>query len=81
MAIRLRTVDGVRVALCAVETDAESADLYLTDADHYALAAKFAQDWDTDVTYDEEWRAMESQKLRDAETVFLALFKEGPDDE
>ena len=81
MAIRLRTIDGVRIAVCAVETDAEPGDVYLDDADHYALAAKFAHDWETDVTYDEEWRAMESQKLRDAETVFLALCEEGPDNE
>ena len=45
MAIRLRTVDGVRVALCAVETDPMPGDVYLDDADHYALAAKFAHDW------------------------------------
>lgn len=40
MAIRIRTVDGVRVALCAAETDAAAGDIYLDDSDHYALAAK-----------------------------------------
>jgi hypothetical protein len=69
MAIRLRTVDGVRVALCAAETDPMPGDAYLDDADHYALAAKFASDWQgrpVDWSYPEEWGAMESQKLRDA---------------
>ena len=45
MAIRLRTVNGVRVALCAYETDAEPGDIYLHDGEHYALAAKFCRDW------------------------------------
>lgn len=71
MAIRLRSVGGVRVALCAAETDAMPGDLYLDDGDHYALAAKFARDWDgqtVDWRYPEQWAAMDSQKLRDAET-------------
>lgn len=70
MAIRLRTVNGVRIALCAVETDPMPDDTYLDDADHYALAAKFAQDWRgcvVGMVYDREWRAMASQKVRDAE--------------
>ena len=71
MAIRLRTVDGVRIAVCAVETDVEVGDVYLDDADHYALSAKFAQDWETGVEYDKEWQAMETQKCRDAETELL----------
>lgn len=71
MAIRLRSVDGYRVALCAAETDQQPGDLYLDDGDHYALAAKFAQDWQGDTvdwSYPEHWEAMASQKLRDAET-------------
>jgi hypothetical protein len=68
MAIRLRTVNGVRVALCAAETDAAPGDLYLDDGDHYALAAKFAQDHRTGIEYPLEWAAMATQKLRDAET-------------
>jgi len=69
MAIRLRTVNGTRVALCAVETDLEPGDIYLDDGDHYALAAKFSRDWDGRLAgweYPEEWEAMDSQKLRDA---------------
>jgi hypothetical protein len=66
MAIRLRTVAGVRVALCAVETDALPGDVYLDDGDHYALVAKFCRDHETGTEYPEEWAAMDSQKVRDA---------------
>ncbi len=69
MAIRLRTVNGVRIALCAVETDAMPGDTYLDDGEHYALAAKFRRDWYgqiNDLCYADEWAAMDTQKLRDA---------------
>lgn len=71
MAIRIRTVGGVRVALCAAETDPEPGDVYLNDGEHYALAAKFTLDWRDQVLtgpieYPEEWAAMETQKRRDA---------------
>lgn len=69
MAIRLRTVGTVRVALCAAETDPEPNDVYLDDADHYALAAKFSQDWIGQTAgwpYPVEWAAMSAQKRRDA---------------
>lgn len=68
MAIRLRTVNGTRVALCAAETDPRPGDVYLDDAEHYALAAKFSRDWQghPPVEYPAEWAAMDTQKLRDA---------------
>ena len=69
MAIRLRTVNGVRVALCAAETDELPGDIYLDDGEHYALAAKFSQDWEGRLAgwpYPEEWAAMATQKKRDA---------------
>jgi hypothetical protein len=69
MAIRLRTINGLRIALCAAETDPEPGDLYLDDADHCALAAKFAHDWQGETvgwSYPEQWEAMASQKRRDA---------------
>ena len=66
MSIRLRTVDGVRVALCAAETDEQPGDMYLDDGDHYALAAKFARDWEVGWEYPVEWAAMDTQKQRDA---------------
>ena len=64
MAIRLRTVTGIRIALCAAETDVESGDTYLDDGDHYALAAKFRRDWYgqlNNFSYPEEWDAMDTQ--------------------
>jgi hypothetical protein len=69
MAIRLRTIDGIRVALCAAETDPMLGDIYLDDADHYALSAKYANDWQgriIDWNYPEQWKLMQSQKKRDA---------------
>ncbi len=69
MAIRLRTVYNVRVALCAAETDPMPGDTYLDDGDHYALAAKFSRDWkgrEAGWPYPEEWAVMDTQKLRDA---------------
>ena len=73
MSIRIRQVDGVAVALCAVETDAMPGDVYLDDGAHYALAAKFARDWQgrtIDWQYPDEWAAMDSQKLRDAREIY-----------
>lgn len=67
MAIRLRTIDGTRIALCAYETDPKPGDVYLDDAEHYALAAKFSQDFGLDVKY-KEHEIMETQKVRDAKT-------------
>lgn len=68
MSIRLRTINGTRVALCGYETDAAPGDTYLDDADHYALAAKFSRDYKTGTEYPGEWALMDSQKIRDADT-------------
>ncbi|MER9680828.1 hypothetical protein NKJ23_16050 [Mesorhizobium sp. M0184] len=72
MAVRLRTVGDVRIALCAAETDPMPGDVYLDDTDHYALAAKFRLDWQDQPggwpDYPVEWAIMATQKLRDAET-------------
>lgn len=45
MAIRIRIVDGVPVALCAARSVAKPGDLYLDDGQHYALAEKFWKDY------------------------------------
>ncbi|MER9356962.1 hypothetical protein NKI61_27355 [Mesorhizobium sp. M0514] len=83
MAIRIRTVGETRVALCAAETDERPGDVYLDDAAHYALAAKFRLDWkDQQLTgwpeYPVEWAAMETQKLRDAEATLTAWLDSQP---
>jgi len=69
VAIRIRQVDGVTIALCAVESNPQPGDLYLDDGAHYALAAKFMEDWkgETSTGGDVEYvRLMETQKVRDA---------------
>ena len=78
MAIRIRMVETTggrhRVALCAAETDPLPGDVYLDDADHQALAAKFCHDWQGQTvswSYPEEWLVMASQKLRDAREELL----------
>ncbi len=48
MSIRLRTVDGVRVALCAARSVEQPSDVYLDDADHHALAEKFSEDFESE---------------------------------
>lgn len=76
MAIRLRTINGIRTALCAAETDAMEGDTYLDDGDHHALSAKYAHDWqgrEICWEYPEQWEAMESQKKRDAKDTIEAL--------
>lgn len=45
MSIRVRTVDGRLVALCAAENAEEPGDLYLDDGVHVALQEKFLRDW------------------------------------
>ena len=71
MAIRIRTINGITIALCAAETDPVDGDIYIDDSAHYALAAKFCKDWQgkiIDWQYPEIWAEMETQKKRDAET-------------
>ena len=48
MSIRIRTVNGVRVALCAARSVEKPSDLHLDDADHHALAEKFAEDFQSE---------------------------------
>lgn len=45
MSIRIRVVDGVTVALCAARSMAKDGDVYLDDAQHQALTAKFDADF------------------------------------
>lgn len=74
MSIRIRTVNGITVALCAAETDEEPSDIYLDDAAHYALVAKFRRDWygqTNDLRYSDTWAAMDTQKKRDATEELL----------
>lgn len=72
MAIRVRAVNGITIACCAAETDEEPGDLYLDDAVHYALAAKFARDWRGESiswSYQDHDGANETQVRRAAEAA------------
>ncbi len=79
MAIRLRTVEGRLIALCAAETDPIPGDVYLDDGQHYAIAAKFWRDYQgrtIDFTSEEDDRLAETQKIRDAETELNSWLEE-----
>ena len=54
MAMRLRIVDGIMVALCAAKTEAEMGDIYLDDGWHYAISQKYWRDYDEIDIVDEE---------------------------
>ena len=54
MAMRLRIVDGVKVALCAAKTKDEAGDIYLDDGWHYAISRKYWRDYDEITIVDEE---------------------------
>lgn len=45
MAIRIRTISGITVALCAAKTNIKEGDIYLDDSAHHALSTKFGVDW------------------------------------
>lgn len=54
MAIRLRAVNGMQVALCAAKTFAEPGDIYLDDGWHYAISQKYWRDYDEIAIVDED---------------------------
>jgi len=54
VAIRLRIVDGVAVALCAAKSHPKPGDIYLDDDLHYALSQKYWRDYDEIQIVDEE---------------------------
>ena len=73
MAIRLREVNGLVIALCAAETDEQVGDIYLDDNQHHALSTKFALDWHSEgllenpIVDRDVVATMSTQKVRDAE--------------
>jgi hypothetical protein len=48
MAIRVRRVNGVLVAVCAARSVEKPGDLYLDDGVHQALAEKFLEDFQSE---------------------------------
>lgn len=45
MAIRIRQIDGVLVALCAARSVPKEGDIYLDDGVHQALTDKHVREW------------------------------------
>lgn len=45
MAIRIREIKGVTIALCAAKTEKQEGDIYLDDKAHHALSNKFELDF------------------------------------
>ena len=45
MAIRIRKIDNITIALCAAKTSPELGDIYLDDNIHHALSTKFGVDF------------------------------------
>jgi hypothetical protein len=54
MALRIRTIDGEVVALCAAESEPQEGDLYLDDNIHHALTLKFDKDFKSELKAQEE---------------------------
>jgi len=48
MAIRLRRVEGLLIAICAARSVEQPGDVYLDDGQHHALADKFMEDFATE---------------------------------
>lgn len=66
MAIRIRRVNGITIALCAVESDPKEGDLYLDDAVHSALVTKFSEDYKLGISEEKRVELMQQEKVRDA---------------
>lgn len=71
MAIRIRWIDGVTVALCAAKTSPVVGDIYLDDNAHYALSTKFHVDWVEEgvITIEEDLADEKIKKLMLAEEL------------
>lgn len=48
MAIRIRKVGGILVAVCAARSVEKDGDTYLDDGQHHALAEKFRADFQSE---------------------------------
>ena len=71
MAIRIRTINGRTIALCAVESDVKEGDIYLDDSIHGALATKFSEDYNLNISDKKLVKLMNTQKVRDAKEEII----------
>jgi len=76
MAIRIREVEEIIIAVCANETDKKEGDVYLDDAVHEALATKFSSDWNMGYEDKNKIELMEKEKVRDAKETLEKWIKE-----
>ncbi len=74
MAIRIRTVNGCTIALCAACTQPKDGDLYLDDAVHHALSTKFSLDWYEEGLIGDPWADEELMVLMRVEGDTLGKF-------
>lgn len=68
MAIRIRVINGATVALCAARSMPKEGDIYLDDAVHEALSAKFAGDFNIAFDVDLPRNAANDEAIDQAES-------------
>jgi hypothetical protein len=71
MSIRIRSIEGATVALCAARSVEKPGDIYLDDAAHQALSEKFAEDFqgmgfNTSALYDKETAIRQREESNNA---------------
>ncbi|KKK80938.1 hypothetical protein LCGC14_2818460 [marine sediment metagenome] len=54
MAMRLRTVNGELMALCAAYSEEKQGDIYIDDGWNYAISQKYWRDYDEIAITDEK---------------------------
>ncbi len=74
MAIRIRTIKGLTIALCAACTKPKDGDIYLDDSVHHALSTKFSLDWYEEGLIGDPWADKELTALMKAEGDTLGKF-------
>ncbi len=67
MAIRIRVIDGVKVALCAARSMAKEGDVYLDDGEHHALYVKFDLDFASEGKSEAIYRNSEESRIMEQE--------------
>lgn len=68
MAIRLRVVDGVLIAICAARSVEKPGDIYLDDNAHHALGNKFSRDYHEMYAYDLPCRGVDADLVEQEES-------------
>jgi hypothetical protein len=65
MAIRIRRVKGLYVALCAAESQPDPGDIYLNDGMHSSLTEKFTKDFESEGLIAKPMSDEEAESLTD----------------